>query len=948
MTRGVPWLAGAGGLLVYCLTLNKWVSLLNLGTVTRISGWGWRPELGQPLAWILLYPFRWLPEPAIPPALNLFAAVCGALVLVVLARSVALLPHDLTPEDLLRQRPPDSILSTPSAWMPPVLAAILCGLQLSFWEHATSASGEMIDLLVFACVVRCLLEYRIDRNESWLWRCVCLYGAGMANNWALAGYLPVFLAAIVRVTGLRYVLNRRFAARMALWSLAGLSLYLLLPALQGFSSHGRIGFWTALRLHVGSQVIALLSLRRPVFEALALVSLVPLLVLSIRWKSHTVQLGDDTPLGILVTKATGHFVHGLFLLLPIWIALDPVFSPRHLGLGTPMLTYYYICALVFGHCAGYFLLLQPGGNRKWLSKAPAAAGWVLLAALPLALACRNLEPIHTTNGPGLRNLAGQLYSDLPSGRCVVLSEDPRQLFLLRAELGGQRDGKDPLLLDTTSLRSAQYRNRMAGRFKSRWPEPPPTNEVATSEAAEMLSLVSRFAAREPVVYLHPSSGLFFESFTDQPRGYVHRLEPRPAGDEVAVSRLPEAVAATNEETWERRWTNGLAALAMRTKEKPHYVPQWAGLPFRFLRLKTEQNPSASFLGVVSSKSLDDWGVQLQRLGRWQEAGGWFRRALDLNPDNLAARINVIFNERGQRGETNRLDAAAVELQFRGLFARLGDWVEILDANGPVDEPTFLFRTSRLMLLAGHNRQAAAGFMRCAELAPDWMAPKVWLARGYLRLGNFAEVLTLTDQIQSSGHPLSGAGLAELQDCRATAMRALGQTNEAAVFIEGFLSRYREQSEVLSGAADLYAQSGQREQELALLDEMLRRDPNRAGLLSRKGFVQLQLSRPDDAIVTLTKALSLAPSDAEARLLRAVSYLRAGQLDPAWDDYQELLKTGENSRNALFGLGTVAWRKHDTNSAVEFYQQFLSNAIPRSRQSRIALDRLQQLKEGGTP
>ena len=79
----MPWLAGAGGLLVYCLTLNKWVSLLNLGTVTRISGWGWRPELGQPLTWILLYPFRWLPEPAIPPALNLFAAVCGALVLVV-------------------------------------------------------------------------------------------------------------------------------------------------------------------------------------------------------------------------------------------------------------------------------------------------------------------------------------------------------------------------------------------------------------------------------------------------------------------------------------------------------------------------------------------------------------------------------------------------------------------------------------------------------------------------------------------------------------------------------------------------------------------------------------------------------------------------------------------------------------------------------------------------
>jgi len=48
VTVRLPWLVGAGGLLVYFLTLNHWVSLHSLGTVARTSGWLWRPELDNP------------------------------------------------------------------------------------------------------------------------------------------------------------------------------------------------------------------------------------------------------------------------------------------------------------------------------------------------------------------------------------------------------------------------------------------------------------------------------------------------------------------------------------------------------------------------------------------------------------------------------------------------------------------------------------------------------------------------------------------------------------------------------------------------------------------------------------------------------------------------------------------------------------------------------------
>src|SRR5204863_9977936 len=135
--------------------------------------------------------------------------------------------------------------------------------------------------------------------------------------------------------------ERRFLMRMAGWALVGLSFYLLLPTLQNFSPHSQVDFWTALKANLKSQKEILSYFRRPGFRSLLVASLLPVLVLSIRWKSHTVQFGDDTRLGVFLTKTTVHLLHGLFFACSLWLALDPTFSPRHLGLGTPMLIYYY-------------------------------------------------------------------------------------------------------------------------------------------------------------------------------------------------------------------------------------------------------------------------------------------------------------------------------------------------------------------------------------------------------------------------------------------------------------------------------------------------------------------------------------------------------------------------------------------------------------------------------
>ena len=146
----------------------------------------------------------------------------AAAVVYLLARSVALLPHDRRHEERIREFSDIALLTIRLAWVPPVLAVGLLAFQLTFWQHATAFTGEIIDLLVFAIAVRNLLEYRLDRRESRLWAVSALLGVGIANSYAFLGFLLMFLTAIVWIRGWSFF-NLAFLSRMFLAGLVGLS-----------------------------------------------------------------------------------------------------------------------------------------------------------------------------------------------------------------------------------------------------------------------------------------------------------------------------------------------------------------------------------------------------------------------------------------------------------------------------------------------------------------------------------------------------------------------------------------------------------------------------------------------------------------------------------------------------------------------------------------------------
>ncbi len=120
---GLPWVIGAAALAVYLATVSHWVTLSNLALISRANGWDWQPMLSQPLLCLLTLPFHGLPAGWVPLALNAFTAICAALTLATLARSVALLPHDRLEQQRLLVQDEHALLSVPDAWVPVVLAS---------------------------------------------------------------------------------------------------------------------------------------------------------------------------------------------------------------------------------------------------------------------------------------------------------------------------------------------------------------------------------------------------------------------------------------------------------------------------------------------------------------------------------------------------------------------------------------------------------------------------------------------------------------------------------------------------------------------------------------------------------------------------------------------------------------------------------------------------------
>lgn len=956
----LPWIVAASAAVVYLLTLNHWLSFKNLLAVSRATGQTWVPQVRLPCFTLVTSPFHWLPAAWVPIAMNLFSVVCAFFVLVLLARSVALLPQDRSQKQREREQGPFGLLSSPLAWVPIVLAVFACGLQLTFWENATSLSSGMFDLLLFAYSVRCLLEYRISGRESWILRAAVVYAAAATDTWVLIALFPGFLAAIIWMRGLSFF-QLEFISRLFLCTIVGLLLYLYLPLLH-WRHNGY--FWLPLKENITAQFTQIVYIVRytphHVQFLLGLTSLLPILAISIRWKS---SFGDTSEIGIILATWVFHLFHAALLVLCLFSMFDTGFGLRDPEGRFPILTanrdqllpLYFLSALSIGYLSGYFLMvfgsitkrsrrLPKGGENKFLNGLSLAVIGLLLVLTPIGLLYKNIPEIKITNGPALQNYASLVTEHLPP-HAILLSDSATPLMITQSWLQRHQQDTNFVFLETQSLRSPNYY-----RFQTRYePDLLPkvyaqvTNDVALNDL-EMLNLLMAMAEKRPIYYLHPSFGVFFEAFHAVPHGLVYELQLYSTNRVLAAPPLPDSIITENENFWKQHdpEMRAIASVVTGPISDKDMTPRQHFL--QNLHIPLEKNFETLQLGTVYSRSLNTWGVEAQRSGRLENAAAHFARALDLCPENLVARANGDFSKKLRAGERVNVESPVA---FEQRFGKFGDWEQVLNFYGMFDEPTGCLAEGIVFARGRLNRQAAQCFERTLALAPESVLARLWLARVYLVLREPENAFPLISELKQRQDLFAEAAIApaDIFQIELAANYAGTNTDRVQHLIRTALTQQPPEPTILDTAAQVTVFNRDFTNALHVVNKQLETAPNDLTKLVNKGFIQVQMKDFEGSIAPLSKAISIQSTNATALLCRAAAYLQLDKLDNAQRDYQTLEKMNPDAYPAYHGMAEIAWRRKDTNAAIQYYQKDLSAVPPNSPEANFAASRLKSLKPG---
>ena len=1013
--NGLPWVVGAAGLVVYLATLDHWVTLGSLPLVSRVTGWAWQPVLYEPLLFLLTYPFRWLPAVWAPVALNGFAAVCASLTLALLARSVALLPHDRLEQQRLLVQNEHALLSLPNAWVPILLAVVALGLQLSFWENAIAATGDMLDLLLFAYVIRCLLEHRIQPQGSWLGRATFVFGLGMANNWGMAGFLPLFVVALLRLRGMRLfglhsrprpdqsvgqsaapglaaesrpilrltqdgegfkvdvgraAAEARFLLRMALLGLAGLSLLLLLPLVQASSPGSPVSFWQGLHALASFYKATLqwffggfLRHNRDVALLLAAVSLLPVLMLSIRWSAWAF---NTSPADFDLASFVFRLAHAFLLLVCVLTMFDPPFSPRQtslrFGLSATFLPLYYLAALSIGYYSGFVLLLYGPDALQRLRRRDAFLRaayravprlvYVLGGLTVAGLLLRNVPAIGAASSQYVEDYAKLAAGSLPPEGAVVLGGDMARLTLLQTELAREGMAERYLVVGTRALQLAPYRTWLREKYPRWWPEPKTEVKSAQSghagaagdaplDAVGIVQMFVRLARSNHLYCIEPGIGLLLEEFCLQPHGLLNEMKYYPAYS-LSGPLLSAAGLEENEAFWRNAMEKDVNPLLALVARAQFPRPASRGGLTELRRLQAPPPIQAKALARWYSSALNRWGVTLQRQSQPKEAAPCFALAQELNPDNLPARVNL-------QCCTNLLTGRKMTVsRDRSFQERFGDylaWNQVLAENGPFDEPGYCYHLAVSLANAGMWRQAGQQLERVTALAPTDTPARLLLGTVYCLGGMPDQALLIAAQIRADPGQLPLDLTNEVDIALLQARANFDKTNrtEAEEILNSLLASHPDDAGLMDRAGAMFKEYGSYSNALRIVERQLRSGPDNPLALINQGDLLLQMGDYSNAIPSLTRSLELT-NVFGARFDRACAFLLSGRLDAAEADYKEILRLFPTSYRAYYGLGEVAWRNKDTNAAIRYYQQFLANSAPRTEGYGLAVARLRSLRQ----
>ncbi len=982
-----PWLIGLAALALYGLTLNHWVTLGSLPYVSQIMGWDWhpgplpwRPKLQyQPLFLILTFPLRWLPSGWRVVGLNVFGASCAALTLALLARSVRLLLRRRAKRHRKWEKSETTPPSGQATFLPALFAVLLLAGQLTFWEGAVSGTGEMLDLLVFALPIYCLLKYRVSGKERWLNLFAFIYGAGVTSNWALIGFFPCFLLALIWIKRLSlfdfrgegsgseslfylikfiFLLNWGFVFRMVWWGGLGLLLYGLIPLLGAMAHDG--SFRDLLLQKLGEQHFFLTRIPRYMALIAGMATLVPLFFAAIDWRSSE---SDQSPFAG-VTRTFIRAANLVFLAVGVLIFYDVRCSPNpwNMGLGVTggmpgFLSFFYLAALSVGYFSGqvprmFRVEAGSGGERtgrisRVINRGVVGLLWVAAIGVSAILFVWHYPQIRDFNIPVAAQFGKEMAKSMPAEPAVVLADDPTRLYLAMEARQSLGLPDQYIFVESQLLVHGEYLRYLADHHpvfgkelvnRDRIPR-----QITEQQAGELLAHLVR---QQAVYYLHPSFGSQLEGVCMTPHRLGGYLHPYPT-NVLETLALSTPAIATNQAYWHTLENESLAALPRLAKG----------------------SADARRVAGYYSQILDYWGTELQKTGTRrklpplvQDANAQFVAAIRLNPNNVMALANQQYNARlcGAPPVGPLISMSEVAVHFNDR------WDSALSLFGPADVPDLDIQIGRYYAQRGAYLRAAPLFQRSLELAPNNPVGELDLANTYIDMGLVDAAFVLIKDVRehSAGNPLELVGVEVLayltKNDFAQADKLLEDAHHKNPKDEKFDGVMAEIYRVMGNRVlrDSKGDAGQEKKAaqwfgkaLACLDEQLQllngpmansQEVNLVNL--HRADMQMAIKDYEAAIVTLTEMVRQDPANPIPLLNRAISELQVNRIDAAKSDFRAMEKMmPEPSPAVYYGLAQVAQKQNDKPAELSYDKLYLRYAPQNTLEFSNLTERVQKLQ-----
>jgi tetratricopeptide (TPR) repeat protein len=359
--------------------------------------------------------------------------------------------------------------------------------------------------------------------------------------------------------------------------------------------------------------------------------------------------------------------------------------------------------------------------------------------------------------------------------------------------------------------------------------------------------------------------------------------------------------------------------------------------------KKQENVSAVLMGAIYSRAINYFAVELQKRGDLPKAREYFELALDVNPDNVAALINLDYNKLKAVGGT---EAPPSEEVAKKIAVYRGSWEAVLGYNGPVDEPNSCYLLAQ-SFTKGHNyRQAAQLLERIEAFTPDNVSAQIALASVYVQGGRQEDALRKVTEIRTKFPKMTEDQTLTLFECEAWAQSFKGDLPAAQKILSIAERAYPNRSEPFKGMAEIYLSQGDLTNAMASLKGLIQAQPDSLDGLINYAALNIRIGKFKEAIPSLDRALLLQPENLYALLNRAIANLQLENFEAARQDYETLeLHLPKPMHAVHYALGEIALRQKQKPKALKHFEKYLKLAPHGTPEMKFVEYRIQQLKSG---